>query len=338
MIMAVNIEDQKMTVDKIIALIIICIDILFIIANIVYNKILNHKKDKNLVSESSSYKDMINFSRNDTKSEEDDIKNNTLENAFKFANNCRDKEIDRFWTRGLYFWGFIAASFGAYMAVFNASLVTKCEGIKDSISLVSIIDMSFTAKVALFVLSFICFIFCLSWLLSHKGSKFWQENWETHISYLENDYMGKIYKNYLDTKNYLDFNESPFSAKAYDYSVSKISLLCSLLLTICSFDLSLFHIVIFSLEKDSNEIVYLKQNGFLISIILAIIAIAFIVFYCINISGNKLKKGDKQEKKQKEADKNNKEKYSKNYNYFSSRDSSGKRIIIKIKKENDLEQ
>lgn len=58
----------------------------------------------------------------DEKINENIAKQNKINKAFEFANDCRDKEIDRFWTRGLYFWGFIVASFGTYMAVLNASL------------------------------------------------------------------------------------------------------------------------------------------------------------------------------------------------------------------------
>lgn len=291
-------------------------------------------RKKKIKPEAKTYEQLVEFAN--LKEDTGTSKEESLKRVFEFANSCRDKEIDRFWSRGTYFWAFIAASFAAYMAVFNSALATNENGIKVALSLNTILDMSFTAKIALFVLSFICFIFCFSWLLVHKGSKFWQENWETHISYLENDYMGKIYKSYLDTKNYLEFNKSILSVKAYKYSVSKISLLCSLLLTFCSLGLSLFHAILFFLEKDSKEIFYLKRNDFFISIAIIILAIIFIIFYCINASGKKLKKNDEKSEKsvKNKTDNKNQEDYSDNYNYFSSINKTGKRVIIKIKKEN----
>ncbi|MBQ1670780.1 MAG: hypothetical protein II070_03230, partial [Treponema sp.] len=71
-------------------------------------------------------------------SNEDEKEKN--KNAFNFANSCRDKEIDRFWSRALYFWGFIAASFTAYITVLKLSLGCK------SLTLENIIGMDFTAK------------------------------------------------------------------------------------------------------------------------------------------------------------------------------------------------
>lgn len=209
------------------------------------------------------------------------------EDAFRVANECRDKEIDRFWTRGLYFWGFIVASFGAYMAVFNASLKNEETG-KASISFSAIMEMSFLSKIALFVLSFICFVFCLSWLLAQKGSKFWQKNWERHISFLENDYIGSIFDSYLDTDNKHEFDKCFLSVKAYDYSVSKISILCSMLITVCSFSLVLFHLVILILESVSVKIPdSCKICGIIIAVIILFVFVLFIIHYAKSVNGNK---------------------------------------------------
>ena len=63
-----------------------------------------------------------NSDENNSAKQNDKKDSDRLKDAFDFANSCRDKEIDRFWSRGAYFWAFIAASFGAYMALFSASL------------------------------------------------------------------------------------------------------------------------------------------------------------------------------------------------------------------------
>lgn len=145
-----------------------------------------------------------------------------LKGAFNFANACRDKEIDRFWSRGLYFWGFIVASFGAYIAVLKIFITdnTHHSGIY---SVLQDIYSSPTSLFILSVISFICFIFCLSWTLVNKGSKYWQENWETHVRILEKKLIGDIYATSLDSKEkHNDTNACVFSNKSFDYSVSKI--------------------------------------------------------------------------------------------------------------------
>ena len=100
---------------------------------------------------------------------EDIAKQNKINKAFDFANNCRDKEIDRFWTRGLYFWGFIVASFGTYMAVLNASLKIADSGERVRLSFFAFLEMSFVSKAILAVIAYICFVFCFSWLAIHKA-------------------------------------------------------------------------------------------------------------------------------------------------------------------------
>lgn len=208
-----------------------------------------------------------------------------IKDAFAFANSCRDKEIDRFWSRGTYFWGFIIASFGAYMAVLNAAL-------KDGVPLClqSVCDISFSAKAILFVLSFVCFIFCLSWQLVHKASKYWQENWEIHIGYLEKEYIGKIYETHLDTAK-KGFGWNPLSKSPYDFSVSKISLFCSILLSFISGFLWLFHLgLMFDFfGKDLTGISDYCCFKYLVIVFVIYLQIIFIVAYCCNISGNKQK-------------------------------------------------
>lgn len=236
---------------------------------------------------------------------EDIAKQNKINKAFDFANNCRDKEIDRFWTRGLYFWGFIAASFGTYMAVLNASLKIADSGERVRLSFSALLEMSFMSKAILAVIAYICFVFCFSWLAIHKGSKYWQENWETHLDYLEDDVIGKIYWTYIDPRNNCKFKKSPISTQAYDFSVSKISLLCSLLLSFCSFLLFMFHCILLFLKEDIVNSIFNKEFCITLtfkSVIIFLIlfaAIIFLIFFWISADGN--------------AHKNT---YDNSYNYF----------------------
>ena len=270
-----------------------------------------------------TYEELIGFPNNNSNGT-NSTNNDIVEKAFKVANACRDKEIDRFWSRGLYFWGFIVASFGAYMALFNVFLKNE-DGSKIAIGISAILKMSFAAKVVLCIMSFICFIFFVAWLLVQKGSKFWQKNWERHISLLEKDYIGKLFESHLDTNNKQEFSKCLLVTKAYDYSVSKIALLCSMLLSICSFGLVVFHIILLILDLINFKMPALS-NFFLLKIfiirVLLLFLVLFTVFFFTRSPGNK-----------DEDDKNNSE-YDSNYTYFKQNKETIKIISDEEKKSN----
>jgi hypothetical protein len=58
-----------------------------------------------------------------------------------------------------------------------------------------------------------------------KGSKYWQENWEKHVDWLEDDVMGPLYKRVLAYKYGKAGRLLP--TKPYPFSVSKINQLLS---------------------------------------------------------------------------------------------------------------
>jgi len=82
----------------------------------------------------------------------------------------RNFEIELFWKRSLFFWGFIASSFVAFASLYNS-------------------NSTYSLVVANFGL--IC---SLAWTLANRGSKFWQENWEQKVDELENDVTGELFK------------------------------------------------------------------------------------------------------------------------------------------------
>lgn len=118
-----------------------------------------------------------------------------VEAAYQKAWENRNYEIDKFWSRALYFWGFIAATFVAYTAVITGNR-EQIKGITDS-----------NIDICLLALGM---VFSTAWIISIKGSKRWQENWEKHIDYLENFVSGSIHKTIF------------YRGKRY-YSVSKMS-------------------------------------------------------------------------------------------------------------------
>lgn len=170
-----------------------------------------------------------NFSRT-----EDEVKN-LKENdkhyakqaeALKSALDIRKFEIELYWKRATYFWTFIAAALAGYMLIQKSETTSK-----EELSL---------------LISCLGFIFSLGWYFVNRGSKHWQNNWERHVDFLENEISGPLYKiiakDHSETKKPTDF-----LIKSGEFSVSKINQIISvyvsaiwLILILKSISLSLF--------------------------------------------------------------------------------------------------
>jgi hypothetical protein len=100
-----------------------------------------------------------------------------LKAAFKKAWELRSFEIDKFWQRSAYFWGFIAFIFGGY--------VYSITGESSSIARTMYFDL---------YMILLGGIFSVAWLLVIRGSIQWQNNWEAHIDKLEDEITGPLYK------------------------------------------------------------------------------------------------------------------------------------------------
>lgn len=122
---------------------------------------------------------------------------------YEVSLDTRKLEIELFWKRSLFFWGFIAAAFVAY-ATFSGDSPSN-----HRLSLI----------VSLFGLT--CSYF---WVLANKGSKYWQENWEQQVDLIEDEITGPLFK-----KPATPLNKGWFSAR--QYSVSKLSISLSYYVT-----------------------------------------------------------------------------------------------------------
>lgn len=115
---------------------------------------------------------------------------------FEIALQTRQFEIDLVWKRSLFFWGFIAAAFIAI-----GSLKTEQPGL-------SLLVASF---------GLVC---SLAWTLANRGSKYWQEQWESKLENVEDDVIGPFFK-----------NREPRQSKGFwgghPYSVSRLAILVS---------------------------------------------------------------------------------------------------------------
>jgi hypothetical protein len=94
--------------------------------------------------------------------------------ALQHALDIRKFEIDLYWKRAAYFWTFIAATFGGFVAI-QASGSTK----KTDLSV---------------LLCNLGIVFSFGWLCVNRGSKYWLENWENHVDMLEDSVIGPLYK------------------------------------------------------------------------------------------------------------------------------------------------
>lgn len=95
------------------------------------------------------------------------------EKALEQAYEQRKFEIELYWKRAAYFWTFIGASFVGYAAFLTG---TKAH------------------LTGALMMSQVGLVFSVAWYLVNRGSKYWQENWENHVSLLENDVTGPLYK------------------------------------------------------------------------------------------------------------------------------------------------
>ena len=96
--------------------------------------------------------------------------------ALTRAHELRRFEIENYWKRSAYFWGFQLVAFGA--------LALTAE------------DGRFNPPIALLV-SVLGALAALTGALTARGSKFWQANWESHVDYLESAVEGNLHKTVL---------------------------------------------------------------------------------------------------------------------------------------------
>jgi hypothetical protein len=94
---------------------------------------------------------------------------NTIRKKYDIALATRNFEIELFWKRSIFFWGFIASAFVGY-GIFAQG--------KESLAVI----------IACF--GFVCSV---AWSLVNRGSKYWQENWESIVVRLENEVTGELF-------------------------------------------------------------------------------------------------------------------------------------------------
>jgi hypothetical protein len=120
-------------------------------------------------------------------------------NLYDKVLELRKFEIENFWKRTLFFWGTIAL---IYAGFFNSNL-------KDYQIVIPLIGL----------------LFNLIFSFSTRGSKYWQEHWETMAIVYENELKFSLFSH--DTQRLVNENSKSILTKPYRFSVSKLTMLLS---------------------------------------------------------------------------------------------------------------
>ena len=99
----------------------------------------------------------------------------SLVDALDRAHELRKFEIEHYWKRAQYFWGFQVAIFAAFGLLWKESTASPWQPLA-------------------FALAALGLLTAIANTLSAAGSKFWQNNWEYHIDLLEDRVEGRLHK------------------------------------------------------------------------------------------------------------------------------------------------
>ena len=110
-----------------------------------------------------------------------EIDDDRIREALTIAHDIRKFEIELYWRRALYFWGFNIAIF----AGIGVLMEPDCCG-DGPLSQITAIGLSL---LGLFI--------SIAWFFMSRGAKAWQENWEQHVLFLEDHVTGGLLKTWL---------------------------------------------------------------------------------------------------------------------------------------------
>lgn len=167
---------------------------------------MKYKKDDDEITNYQDYLKQFNgISKNS---------NSKIMHALDKALDIRKFEIEMYWKRATYFWAFIASTFAGLIAVMNS----------DKIHVILKQDFGM-------LISSLGIILSIAFLFVNKGSKYWQENWEHHVDFLEDQIQGPLYKTTLKCPDD-NIITSISPCKSYNYSLSKLNQVISFILII----------------------------------------------------------------------------------------------------------
>ena len=136
---------------------------------------------------------------------------------------CRDFEIGHLWQRSIFLTAFLVLAFTAYGTVVS-KLIDTLSKTDSSFLILNIIS---------YVLALLGVVLSILWIKMGKGSKAWYEVYESAIGAIEKDkeyttkearQIGGFGYNSLPGYRDVELDNSLFSVKAGEYSVSKINI------------------------------------------------------------------------------------------------------------------
>lgn len=172
--------------------------------------------------------------------------------ALDTAHRIREFEIQMYWKRALYFWGFQVVLFAT---------------VGNIVSGLSITTNAFQ-YIGLLMLSILGLVLSIFWLLMTKGAKFWHDNWERHVDLLEDNVVGSLYKTYPIYQSKPNPTLGPFSVSKINEHIIRVFILFWVLFSIFSIYMSLG-------RTCENECSYLSTN----SIVGFSILVSVIIFF-----------------------------------------------------------
>ncbi|MEG6509265.1 hypothetical protein V6C03_09805 [Methyloligella sp. 2.7D] len=138
-------------------------------------------------------------------SESESAERKKKEKILEIAADTRKFEIDLFWKRSLFFWGFIAAAFLAYGALGSRPQ-------DDAVLLLTISSFGFVCSVA--------------WTLANRGSKYWQMAWEAKLETYEDVLVKGLFTEAITPREDDAHWWGVLSRKSH-YSVSRLAIALS---------------------------------------------------------------------------------------------------------------
>jgi hypothetical protein len=149
---------------------------------------------------------------------EDECERERIENALQRAYDMLKFELDLYWKRATYFWGFIALSLTGYFVLSDAKYDNKYE--------------------LLLVVNSVGLIFSFGWHLVGRGSRYWQNNWVFRVYTLE-----ALLKTPLQSLKRINKHKKRHLIGAYPFSTSKVHQIICLFITFIWVILYVFSII-----------------------------------------------------------------------------------------------
>lgn len=183
--------------------------------------------------------------------------NNNIKELCKIALETRKFEIDLYWKRATYFWAFIAASFAGYFAVLSSNNINNY-------------------RIVTVLIAGIGFCFSLGWYFVNRGSKFWQENWEAHVSKLEIQEQGPLFSSVkIPEDKFTKWNGH------YSFSVSKVNQVLSMITTLI-WTIMFIGSVLYTLNKTNDLHIMMEQYSKELNVY-CIIIISLVVLFLFGL-------------------------------------------------------